>query len=331
MMLRIRLRTMLLVALALLVFAGAAHAEEQWVTDPKSGAKICWTVPHYTLTAANWSGPVVDGKAEGKGVLQVTITSAMGETITGQFDTEMLAGKLHGRGSMKMSNGDTYAGSFADGMTDGKGVYKWGARNGRYYDGELKNGQQDGYGVYKEATGKVIYEGEWKDGVPVTRPSIDKVLGIPWGATTDEVKKTMLARPDTTLRYAWKDGTRNVQQYLGPFSDRVQWIFFWFNEGRLYGMAAHFSAPEAQLDQVMERLEITRKGITERYGPADEEKGKYIDAKYTWYWPGKYAIILGIEKQNAPEQGFGLWLRYIEVEGFLKAEGKKISAAKNDY
>jgi hypothetical protein len=330
-MLKMRLKTLLLLVLALFVFAGVAHAEEQWVTDPKSGAKICWTVPGYKLTAAGWSGPVVDGKAEGKGVLTVTVVAATGDTITGQFDGEMLAGKLHGPGKAKMSNGDTFSGSFADGRLDGKGVYKWGARNGRYYEGEFKNGKQDGHGVYKEANGKVIYEGEYKDDVPAMRPSIDKVLGIPWGASPDEVKKAMQERPGTTLRYAWKEGSRNVQQYLGPFSDRVQWIFFWFNEGRLYGMAAHFSAPEAQLDQVMERLEVTRRGLAERYGPADHEKGKYIDAKYAWYWPGKYAIMLGIEKQSAPEPGFGMWLRYFEVEGFLKAEGKKLSAAKNDY
>ncbi|HWQ62389.1 MAG TPA: hypothetical protein VN521_08770, partial [Negativicutes bacterium] len=236
------------------------------------------------------------------------------------------------RGSAKMSNGDTFVGDFAYGLADGRGVYKWGARNGRYYDGEFKNDQQNGYGVYKEANGKVIYEGEWKDGAPATRPIIDKVLGIPWGATPDDVKKAMLARPGTTLRYAWKDGTRNVQQYWGPFSDREQWIFFWFNDEKLYGMAAHFSAPEAQLDQVMERLEITRKGMTERYGPADNEKGKYIDAKYFWYWPGKYAIMLEVERvPGAPVPAFGTWLRYIEVNGFIKAEGKKITAAKNDF
>ncbi len=331
-MLNLRLKTLLVLVLALFVFMGAAYAEEQWVTDPKSGAKIGWTVPHYTLKSASWSGPAVDGKAEGKGALAVTVVSALGETITGQFDGEMLAGKLHGQGSMKTSNGDTYTGSFADGMMDGKGVYKWGARNGRYYEGEFKNGEQNGYGVYKEANGKVIYEGEWKDSAPATRPLIDKVLGIPWGASPDEVKKAMLARPNTTLRYAWKDGNRNVQQYWGPFSDIDQWIFFYFNDGRLYGMAAHFSAPEAQLDQVMERLEITRKGMAERYGPADAETGKYVDAKYAWYWPGRYGIMLGVEKvPGAPVPAFGTWLRYIEVEGFLKAEGKKISAAKNDY
>ncbi len=330
-MLSRRLMVVVAAAALLLALAGVAQAAEQWVTDPKSGAKIGWTVPGYTLKAAMWSGPMADGKAEGKGVLAVTVVSDIGETITGQFDGEMLAGKLHGQGKAKMSNGDTYTGTFADGMLDGRGVYKWGARNGRYYEGEFRNNEQTGYGVYKEANGKVIYEGEWKDGAPATRPSLDKVLGIPWGATEDEVKKAMQARPNTSLRYSFKDGSRYVHQYLGPFGDRSHWIFFWFYEGRLYMMAAHFSAPEAQVDQVMESMEITRKGMTERYGPADLETGKYIDAKYAWYWPGRYAIMLGIERQSAPVPGFGTWLRYIDVSGFLKAEGKKLSAAKNDY
>lgn len=178
----------------------------------------------------------------------------------------------------------------------------------------------------------MIYEGQWKDGVPVTRPGIDKVLGIPWGAAQDEVKKVMLARPNTTLRYAWKDGARNVQQYWGPFNDRDHWIFFWFNEDRLYAMAAHFSAPEAQLDLVMERLELTRKGMAARYGPADEEAGKYMDSKLFWYWPGKYMISLWVDRvKTAPVPAFGMWLRYADTAALYKAEGKPASAAKNDF
>jgi hypothetical protein len=330
---KVRFLTMILTVVALLAAAGTAQAAESWVTDPKTGAKIGWDSPSIMLTSASWSGPVADGKAEGKGTLvAVAVITATGENLTGQLEAEMAAGKPHGRVKAKWSNGDSYDAQFIDGRLDGKGVYKWtSSRNGRFYEGEFKGGLQDGQGVYKEANGKVIYEGQWKDGVPVTRPGLDKVLGIPWGATQDEVKKTMLARPNTALRYAWKEGSRNVQQYLGPFNDRSHWIFFWFNEGKLYAVAAHVSAPEAQVDRVMEALETTRKGMTERYGPADADTGKYLDTKLYWFWPGKYRITLSIERQSAPEPGFGMWLRYADVAALYKAEGKPAAAAKNDF
>ncbi|MDR7865864.1 MAG: hypothetical protein RIN56_03545 [Sporomusaceae bacterium] len=328
-----RFSMVILAVVALLAFAGTALAAESWVTDPKTGAKIGWDSPSMTLTSASWSGPVTDGKAEGKGTLAIATTNTLtGETSTGQLEAEMTAGKLNGKVRGKWSNGDTFDGNYTDGRTDGKGVYRWTtSRNGRFYEGEFKNGLQDGQGVYKEANGKVIYEGQWKDGTPATRPNLDKVLGIPWGATQDEVKKVMQERPNTSLRYAWREGSRNVQQYLGPFNDRSHWIFFWFNEGKLYAVAAHVSAPEAQVDRVMEALETTRKGMTERYGPADTDTGKYLDTKLYWFWPGKYRITLSIERQSAPEPGFGMWLRYADVAALYKAEGTKASAAKNDF
>ncbi len=327
-----RFLTVILAIVATLASAGTALAAESWVTDPRTGAKIGWDSSSMTLTSASWSGPVADGKAEGKGTLVIATTNTLtGETSTGQLEAEMTAGKLNGRVRGKWSNGDTFDGNYTDGRADGKGIYKWAARNGRVYEGEFRNGLQDGQGVYKEANGKVIYEGQWKDGVPVTRPNLDKVLGIPWGATQDEVKKVMLARPNTSLRYAWKEGARNVQQYWGPFNDRLHWIFFWFNEDRLYSVAAHVSAPEAQVDQVMEMLELTRKGMAARYGPADTETGKYLDTKLYWFWPGKYRITLSIERQSAPVPGFGMWLRYADVAALFKAEGKPAAAAKNDF
>ncbi len=331
---RMRLLPLVVAAVLLFVLTGAAQAAESWATDPKTGAKVGWDSPFLTLTAASWSGPAADGKADGKGTLVISVRTAAGESLTGQFEAEMAAGKPNGKVRGKWSSGDTIDGIFVDGRAEGRMIYKWvTTRNGRVYDGEFKSGLANGQGVYKEANGKVIFEGQWVDGVPATRPGIDKgVLGIPWGATPDEVKKVMQARPNTSLRYSWKEGgNRAVQQYLGPFNDKEHWIFFWFHEGRLYAVAAHYSAPEAQVDKVMEMMEATRKGMAERYGPADAETGKYMDAKLAWYWPGKYQITLTIERQSTPEPGFGMWLRYADTAALVKAEGQKAAAAKNDF
>lgn len=325
-----RLLTMVFIVVMLSALAGVARAES-WVTDPKTGTKVGWDSQFYTLTSANWSGPEADGKAEGQGTLQVVLRAENGEGLTGQLSAEMVAGKLHGRVRAKWSNGDTFDGFYAAGLIDGKGIYKFTSLGGRVYEGEFKNGLRGGYGVYKDANGKVLYEGQWVDGVPATRPKLDKVLGIPWGANEDEVKKAMLARPGTSLRYAWKDGTRNIQQYWGPFNGQDHWIFFRFNEGRLYAAAVHFSVAEAQIELLMERFEITRKGLAERYGPADAETGKYLDAKLAWYWPGKHAVTLSIQRQSAPVPGFGMWLWYTDVPAVNKAEGKTAAAAKQDY
>lgn len=327
------LRMILLFGLALFVFAGVARAEESWATDPKTGAKIGWIYPSVILTSASWSGPVVDGKAEGKGMLAITVRAKSGETMSGQFDAEMLAGKLHGKAAAKWSNGDTFAGYYIGGLMEGKGVYKWASRSGRVYEGEYKNGLQDGYGVYKEAGGKVLYDGQWKDGIPASRPQLDKVLGVAWGAGEDEVKKMMLARPNTTLRYNWKDGSRIFHQYWGPFNGQDHWIFFRFYEGKLYAVLVLHSVLEPQLTEVMERFETTRKGLIERYGAADEEKGKYMDAKLFWYWPDRYFVSLSVERMvNAPAPAFGMHLLYADQNVYFKAEGKPAAASsKGDY
>jgi|GEM_PF-5179324 len=82
----------------------------------------------------------------------------------------MQAGKLHGKVSQKWSNGDTFAGTYVNGVVEGHGVYRFAERSGRIYDGEFKNNKPDGYGIYKEDNGKVVYEGQWINGNPEPRP-----------------------------------------------------------------------------------------------------------------------------------------------------------------
>lgn len=106
---KMRFWTTCLVALMVLTLSGAANAAESWVADPKTGAKIGWDSPSIALTSASWSGPVADGKAEGKGTLVISATNTItGEGFTGQLEAEMAAGKLNGKARGKWSNGDTF-------------------------------------------------------------------------------------------------------------------------------------------------------------------------------------------------------------------------------
>lgn len=65
------------------------------------------------------------------------------ETYKGSFDPE--TGAIHGQGSIKFSNGETYEGNFIQGFLHGYGVYKW---KNAIYKGYFVNGTKDGYGEY---------------------------------------------------------------------------------------------------------------------------------------------------------------------------------------
>lgn len=328
---RIRSIAVLLSLVAMLLGAGAAQAAESWVTDPKTGTKIGWVHEVMKLTAATWSGSAADGKAEGKGTLVATVGAGK-SSQTLHIQGEMLAGLLHGKAMVKWPDGDVFEGTFVNGTAEGKGVLRYASRGGRVYEGEYKNNLAEGFGVYKEANGKVIYEGEWRAGAPATRPLPDKVLGIAWGAAEDEVKKAMLERPKTTLQWAGKEGPASVQRYWGPFNNDDQWIMAGFMDGRLFSLEIVRPVPEAKLDEAMEKFEVMRKGLTERYGPADEEKGKYLDTALSWYWPLKYAVRLKVDRAaGASPPMFWLRLTYLEFGGYLKYEEKLPAAAKGEY
>ena len=325
-------QTTIILTLLLFILPGAAQAGESWVNDPKTGAKIGFIHEFYTLSAASWTGAVVDGKAEGKGILSYTLLGVDNKRYNGQGEVEMASGLLHGHVTVQFNDGDTFDGMYVHGLIEGKGTYFFAERN-RIYAGEYKNNLPDGYGIYKEANGKVVYEGQWLNGNPATRPLLDKVLGVAWGASEEETKKTILARPKTSFRGSTKvDAHVTEQQYWGPFNGTDQWILFRFYDGKMYmaGMVQQF--PDNQLDLLMERYDTARKGLMERYGNADIEKGKYVDAKLAWTWSGKYAAILSAERlSTTTPPSFILRLVYFEGPTFYKVEGATSTTNTNEY
>ena len=171
------------IAAIFLTVAGIASAApvEGWTTDPNTGGKICivFSYEGATLLSASWSGPVVDGNADGKGLLKYVFKDDDGKEIKGQADSEMKAGKLNGKVSFTWSDGASFDGYYKEGLAEGKGKKKY--ASGSVYDGDWKNGLPNGKGVLKNDDGR-IFDGDWKDGyldgkVTLTWPSGQTYVG----------------------------------------------------------------------------------------------------------------------------------------------------------
>lgn len=159
-----QVKILMLMPLLIVLAAVPALAAENWAADPKTGCQVCFiTGANYTLMAAGWSGPVVDGKAEGKGKLKLTLQDKDGKKFSGKADAEMKQGKLNGAVELKWSDGESFRGFCKDGRYEGKGVLK--NSNGDVYEGDFKEGLRDGQGVMKFKNGDV-YEGAYKDNQP---------------------------------------------------------------------------------------------------------------------------------------------------------------------
>ena len=304
----------------LLASISTAFAAETWVTDPKTGAKIGWSASDWTLIAANWSGPSVGGKAEGKGELDATIRSKDGTTIQMKGEVEMIAGLLEGKASFQYSNGDSFEGAYKQGIRTGQGIYRF--KNGSYYDGEWKygdyegkgilkyedgriyegdfvKGQPEGFGVGKDATGKVIHDGQWNGGMPVEVVKAEKVLGIPWGANEADTKTILLQRAKTTGPYSFmggKDGQNIWKGYSGPYADFPDaWIYVYFYQGKMWQVRISWPLKE---DQVFDRFNAIKQGLTERYGKPFVDRGKFLDAYLAWDLGKNYVADLEIRKNT---------------------------------
>lgn len=99
---------------------------------------------------------------------------------TGMVNEE---GEPHGRGKLKLDNGDVFEGEFKNGKRSGTGCYTWGStgdlftgqwknnrrhgkgvfvwHDGRLYDGEYVKGKREGRGIFTWPYG-AKYEGDWK-------------------------------------------------------------------------------------------------------------------------------------------------------------------------
>jgi hypothetical protein len=160
--------TLALAGLALPSFAPAqqtpgaqtAPKEGAWIADAR-GCKVFNPTPK-PKEAVKWSGPCVNGMAEGKGVLEFSVDGKPGA----RYEGTLKRGKLDGRGVLRDQDGSVYDGDWADGKQDGFGKYQ--SKDGTAYEGGWTAGQPDGPGTYRSATGEVV-RGLWKAGQLVQR------------------------------------------------------------------------------------------------------------------------------------------------------------------
>jgi hypothetical protein len=201
-----------------LAACGAVAWAESIARDPKTRCEIIWVekdIPpgkeDYSLAAATWSGPVVNGKAHGRGTLTVTVR-AWGEygERKGQALADMADGRLHGQVDMKWTDGSTFVGHYKNGVRHGRGrhvrgdgmsfegewIENWMTGrvvithpDGTVYDGDIddspKGRRLDGKGTIRYPNGSV-YEGEVTGGQPsgagVLRDHRGMVVSDgPWG------------------------------------------------------------------------------------------------------------------------------------------------------
>lgn len=138
-----------------------AWAAESWIVDPKMGCEIGWVSETSTVVKASWSGKNVQGKAEGKGVLSITLRGKDGKETQGRGDVEMKSGLLSGTANIQWSGGGSFSGDYKMGVREGRGVYK--SAKGMVYDGEWKDDWWDGKGMLKQSDG-TVFQGDFKHG-----------------------------------------------------------------------------------------------------------------------------------------------------------------------
>ena len=90
----------------------------------------------------------------------------MGDAETVEFDDGVYEGQvnedgeMHGYGTFKWHNGDTFTGTWANDEMHGKGKYTW--VDGDCYEGDYVRGSQHGQGTMTDSKGK--YRGTWVEG-----------------------------------------------------------------------------------------------------------------------------------------------------------------------
>ena len=167
-----------------------------WMSDLKTGAQVGYVLKEGLTEdkplSVSWTGPIVNGKAEGKGTLVIVFKREIQEKkdqnmqltsfhqiiqTTIQGEAEMVGGMLEGAASLKtlventnLSRGDksSYSGSFdgffASGLEEGLGKKMW--MDKVLFDGQWKAGGEDS-GYLMKTGGRAwayTFEGEIRDG-----------------------------------------------------------------------------------------------------------------------------------------------------------------------
>lgn len=156
---------------AVLLAGNFAFADDTiWIADPNTNCKMANITP-VVGEVMHWSGPCVNGIANGNG----TTTWIIKETVFQTYTGDVINGRPNGQGEFhEIFNVDenkqvSYVGSWVDGRIEGQGLMV-GPHNAWTYLGGWKDGSPDGYGVYTRED--LVIAGMWKNGDLVT-PGVD--------------------------------------------------------------------------------------------------------------------------------------------------------------
>jgi hypothetical protein len=147
------------IGVALMATTGLAQQDpKDWISDPKTGCKVYEPSPEAGLSFS-WSGPCVNGVAQGKGTLQWFVNGKP----DGNYIGEMARGMLNGQGVRNFPSGDRFEGQYRDNVRTGRGIYTW--RTGDRYEGGFLDDKRHGQGVFQWSDG-TRFEGNWAGGLP---------------------------------------------------------------------------------------------------------------------------------------------------------------------
>uniref|UniRef100_A0A3P8SXH2 Alsin Rho guanine nucleotide exchange factor ALS2 n=1 Tax=Amphiprion percula TaxID=161767 RepID=A0A3P8SXH2_AMPPE len=133
-----------------------------------------WVKPNKWLRSLNQAvDQVLGGGGQGSSPGLTAMSRTASYTFTGderfkdaQYTGSWLAGRVHGRGTMKWPDGQIYTGNFKNGLEDGYGecmIPNKVLNKPDTYQGQWREGKIHGFGKYKYASGEV-YEGCFCDG-----------------------------------------------------------------------------------------------------------------------------------------------------------------------
>lgn len=141
-----------------------------WVDDKMQGVGCL-----ITSSGIRFTGRFIGGNMEKVGILEIDSSVYEGECENMQphgkgklrmqngdvYEGEMIFGNIEGDGKINYAAGGCYNGQMNNGKRHGKGKMTY--LNGQVYEGKWERDRREGYGVYYDKNGMKIYAGEWKE------------------------------------------------------------------------------------------------------------------------------------------------------------------------
>jgi len=126
----------------------AAVEQRAWVEVDGTAGCVVWGLPG-EAARYRWSGACRSGKAQGDGVLQVTLIGSdagLGPRLEGRLED----GKFEGQVRESGPQGISFVGEYRDGHKHGRGTYIWGKGPwaGHRWQGRFADGRAHGAGMW---------------------------------------------------------------------------------------------------------------------------------------------------------------------------------------